>query len=551
MRCRGLVCWMGALTLIPAPGAAQQAPRPAVSREPLWLDPATFVAVAQVWEVLGSPENAIWPGWDASRTPVLVYFPGEQEILLNHPNPPADYVRADGLLPFSRRPADLVWVRSGKTHFDMDGQNTRTEINGVSTLVVADPNSSTRSWLRSLLRASGSPAERAERLKLGTFVDSAYGMMAMVAHEAFHVFQHAQAAHNEVPESWLLEYPTLSVDNNLGVAVEGRALAAALRAKTPAEVEQAAREALAVRLWRRRQLSPNAAAYEDGTEFNEGLAKFVEYALTQALEGRKPVEEMRWVRDFTGFDDLSGPRDALVQALLNTTDGTTVVNNDPFGAAPVRFRLYSSGMAMAALLDRLGMPNWRARIFQPGTTLTGLLAERLGRFDRKAVLKAALATSYAAEQRGRVTRLAADGGVANQALLDSIFKSDPEAPSWRLEIDYAALGKAKAGFGYTPFGTTTLSPDRVIYRLVPISGEIEGGGKFKQGRPTPMLHDSKARTISFRIEGSMPKVDRAGAASLAGFSLPGVKLELLRGAVEVRGDTVVLRLMPADAGGKG
>lgn len=547
MRCREILSFAAALAMMPASGLAQETQRTA-PRPVLRLDPATFAAIAQIWEIIGSPDNPIWPGWDASNTPVLVYFPGEQEILLNHPNPPADFVRADGLLPLTRRPAGKVWVRDGKTQFDMDGQNTRTDINGVSTLVVADTNSNTRSWLRGLMRSSGTPSERDDRLTLRALSGSAYSQMALAAHEAFHVFQHAHAAGKEVPERWLLDYPVLSADNNLGVALEGRALATALRAKTQAEAVAAAREALAIRLWRRRQLPPNAVDYEDGTEFNEGLAKFVEYALTQAVEGRAPIEEMRWVRGFAGFQDMSAPREALIRTLLAVTDGTLVVNNDPFGAAPVRFRLYSSGMAFAAILDRLGAPDWRTRIFEPRTTLTGLLAERLGRFDQKAVLKAALATDEAAKQRARVEKLAADGRVASQALLDSILKADPAVPSWRLEIDYAALGDAPATFGYTPFGTTTLAPDRVIYTLVPISGEIAGGGKFRQLRSSPLLHDGKARTISFRIEGGLPKVDGGGVRSLAGFALPGVTLDLSRGEVQLRGDTVVIRLLPEPGG---
>ncbi|TCM04500.1 hypothetical protein C8J41_1091 [Sphingomonas sp. PP-CC-3G-468] len=531
-------------------GIAEEASkRPAVWQS-LRLDPAIFADVAQVWEVIGSADNPVWPGWNASTTPVLIYFPGEQEVLLNHPHPPADYIRADGLLPLTRRPTARVWVRNGKTQFDSDGQNTRTEINGVSTLVVADTSSNMRSSLRSLLRASGPAAERDDQLTLDALSSNPYKTLAMIAHEAFHVFQHAHAAEKEVSEGLLLEYPTLSVDNNLGVALEGRALAAALRARTTPEVVKAAREVMAVRAWRRRLLPANAVTYEDGTEFTEGLAKFVEYALIQALEGRKPIAEMAWVRGFAGFEDMSGPRATLVQALIDNTDGTNLVNNDPFGAAPVRFRLYYSGMALAAVLDRLGAHDWRTRILRPGTTLTGLLTERLGSFDQQAVLKAALHSNEAAQQRGRVERLASDGRIANQALLTSILTSVPETPSWRLEIDYSALGAPRASFGYTPFGTTTLSPSRVIYKQVRVSGTIETGGKFKQLQPSPLLHDRNARTVTFRIDGGPPKIDvvRASAGSLAGFTLPGVTLDFAYGEVHVRGDTVVIRLVPKPTG---
>lgn len=519
----------------------------------LRLDPAVFVSVAQVWEVIASPDNPIWPGWDASSTPVLVYFPGEQEVLLNHPAPPAGFVPAGDLLPLATPPLDRAWVRNGETHFPSDGQNTRTEINGVSTLVLADTLSNRRSWIRGLLRAAGTPAERSERVTLETLSGDPYAQMAMAAHEAFHVFQHAQAPHKAVTEDALLEYPALSVDNNVGVALEGQALARALRAGSRAEIIQAAREAVALRAWRRERLSADQSAYEDGTEFSEGLAKFTEYALFEALEGRRPLEEMRWVRGFSGFGDMSAQRDALIQTLLDTTDGSRVVNNDPFGAAAVRFRLYSSGMAFAAVLDRLDAPDWRGRIMQDETTLTGLLADHLGAFDHEAVLAGVLAGEEAGRQRRRAETLAADGERANAALLASIFEAEAGVASWRLLIDYGALGGAHPRFGYTPFGTTAIAPGRIIYRQVLISGELEGAGRFRQARPTPVLHDRDARLITFRIEGVLPGIEgpRGVDRSLDGLSLPGLDIALARGRIDIEGDTVVIRLVPDADGTEG
>ncbi|QIG78916.1 hypothetical protein [Stakelama tenebrarum] len=544
----GMLLCAATLVAVPHGAAAQirnSASPPAAQRQPLRLDPAIFAAIAQLWEVIGRSDNPVWPGWDASDTPVLVYFPGEQEILLNHPAPPEGYVRADGLLPIVRPPGERVWVRNGETHFPYDGQNTRTDIGGVSTLVVADTLSNLRGWLRNQMNAPGSPADRGDLLTLEALSADPYRTMGLAGHEAFHVFQHARAPDKEITEAALLEYPVLSVDNNLGVALEAQALAAALRAQDEGEILRAARAALAIRLWRRAGLPQSAIAYEDGIEFTEGLAKYVEYALTEALEGRTPIAEMRWVRGFVGFADMSVQRERLIKALLDVTDGTLVVNNDPYGAAPVRFRLYSSGMAIGALLDRLDTPGWKRRIMEPGVTLTGLLAERLGDFDRDAALKAAMASDDALLQRERVTRLAEAGRAANAALLASILEADPATPSWRLVIDYSALGDADPAFGYTPFGTTTLAPGRVIYRMVPVSGRIPGGGDFQQLHPAPMLHDSHDSTITFRVEGAVPDIAPRPAGTLDGVALPGVTLDLLRGSVSVEGDTVVIRLLPA------
>ncbi|MFC7379841.1 hypothetical protein [Brevundimonas sp. GCM10030266] len=554
-RTRGLRTSLCLLLAVATAGfTAPPQAEPEAQRHSLQLDPAVLVSVAQVWAVIGSDDNPVWPGWNAAETPVLVYFPGEQELLFNHPDPPEGFVPPGDLVPLARAPLERAWVRNGVTHFPSDGQNTRTEINGVSTLVLADTLSNRRSWIRGLLGAPGTPAERGERLTLARLSGDPYSQMAMVAHEAFHVFQHARAPHKAVPETALLTYPTLSVDNNVGVALEGQALARALNAGSPAEAVRAAREAIALRHWRRRQLTPDQIAYEDGTEFTEGLAKFAEYRLTSALEGRTPIPEMRWVRGFQGFDGMAAVRAALIQDLLDTTDGTRVVNNDAHGAAPVRFRLYSSGMAMAATLDRLEAPGWRDRILQDGTTLTGLLAEHLGVFDEAGVLAPVLATEEAARQRARAEQLAETGEQANAALLASIFTAAPDGPSWRLVLDYSALGpEVEPGFGYTPFGTTAIAPDRIIYRQVLISGELAGAGRFRQQRATPLLHDRTARTVTFRIEGAAPTLTgpMATPRALDGLALPGVDFAFRYGRVETEGGVVTVRLLKAPGGSGG
>ena len=196
--------------------------------------------------------------------------------------------------------------------------------------------------------------------------------MGMIAHEAFHVFQHGAAQGKAGNELALTKYPTLSVTNNVGFALEGRLLAAALHEEDRQARRALALKWLAVRDWRRAQLTPSDAAYEDGTEFNEGLAKYIEYRLLQVLEGRDPGEQMKWVRSFKGYRDLSAQRQRMIDMMTRHLDGKVSVNNDPYGASPLRMRLYFSGMAIAALLDAIGDPTWHASILEPDTTLTSL-----------------------------------------------------------------------------------------------------------------------------------------------------------------------------------
>ena len=55
----------------------------------LQIDPQLIAEAAEVWALIAAQENAIWPGWNASETPILFYLPDKQDVLINHPRPPA------------------------------------------------------------------------------------------------------------------------------------------------------------------------------------------------------------------------------------------------------------------------------------------------------------------------------------------------------------------------------------------------------------------------------------------------------------------------------
>ena len=123
---------------------------------------------------------------------------------------------------------------------------------------------------------------------------------------------------------------------------------------------------LAVRRDRRAELSPEAIAYEDGNEFSEGLAVYTELKLAQVLQGRKAPTQLWLAQGFHGLRDVTHMRNSLISKLLESTQGTLNVNNDRYGTAPVRFRLYYSGMAIAAMLDRYDS-DWKDTHFREGS----------------------------------------------------------------------------------------------------------------------------------------------------------------------------------------
>lgn len=260
-------------------------------------------------------------------------------------------------------------MKNGPTLISWDGQNTSKDIAGVRTLVVADTLSNLRNRISSLLEDSRPATEKIQGLRFSDLATNHYDQLALVVHEAFHVFQDQRAESKSANEMMLLNYPVLSVQNNVEVAEEGAALAQALRAQGTAEFRRVAVRWLALRNDRRASLSAAAVEYEDRVEFMEGLANYTEYRLFQVLEGRRPGAAMSWAQGFAGYGDMSAQRERLIEDMLKNTSGQVVVNNDPYGTGPVRFRLYYSGMALGAMLDRLSA-DWKQRILSPDVYLT-------------------------------------------------------------------------------------------------------------------------------------------------------------------------------------
>jgi hypothetical protein len=349
----------------------------------------------------------------------------------------------------------------------------------------------------------------------------------------------------------LLYYPVLSVENNVGFGLEASALRDAIYAKDDVGFRAAAVRWLAIRLDRRRALPARAVEYEDGTEFSEGLAKYTEYRLFQALEGRTPSPELALAQGFSGYRDLSAQRDVLIQQMVRNLRGEVNINNDPYGAAPLRFRLYYSGMAIALLLDRLS-PSWKRDVMAADTTLTALAQAALHATDAElaAALAAARADTAAATLRAAKVRLAAEGRERTIAKLEAIERG----PGTRLVVDYSALGSSRVGLAFSPFGITSVDSARTIFEQVPISATFPDSSTMEQQIARPVLRDTRRRELSFRIEKSVERSDverqtgasfgAAGVPRPSTLRLPGVVLELKRARIAWESGTVRVILLP-------
>lgn len=529
-------------------GLTAQAQPPQPASPALRIDPLMIAQATEIWSVIAQSDNPVWPGWNASDTPLLFYLPDLQDVLINHPKPPDGFRRYTGPVIF---PGAQIHVRDGKTFFDLDGQNTAREVAGTLTLVVADTLSNRRSNVRGWLEDPRPGAVKSAELSFDQLQGNPYDAMCMIAHEAFHVFQGRQAPKKARGEAALMRYPTIAVQNTVGFALEGEILAEALRNGKPEEMRAHAVRWLAVRRERRKNLTADDKAYEDQIEYLEGLAKYVEYRLMEVMEGRTPQPAMAWLQGFHGYADLKPQREKLIRMLEKMMRGDVNINNDPYGASPLRMRLYYSGMGIAVLLDRLGS-NWKKQIFAPAASLTDLVTDAVKPTD--AELDAALTTVKArpgyADLIARKTKLEKEGDEATQKLVKEI----EAGPRSALVVDYSALGDVKPGLSFTPFGILRVDDNRTIYRLVPITAQM-GICTLRQTVPTPMIHDRATKRFTCQLQELVPaskletlfghKAAQGEQIELKDIMLPGMKVQGGNATVKIKDNVVELRLTPA------
>jgi hypothetical protein len=545
------------LVLLLVTGAhASTSPDP-VHPPDLGVSPLLVDAAGEVWGIIARPDNPVWPGWNASDTPLLLYLPGRQDMLIGHPYPTEGFVLYDGPLRF---PGATIWVKNGPTIVEADGQNTAMDVAGVRTLVVADPLSNLRQNIAGLLEDPRPAAEKARTLEFRSLAPDPYDQLALIVHEAFHVYEDKVAPDRGANEMLLLWYPVLSVDNNVGFGLEASALAGALAADDDAAFRAAALRWLAVREHRRALLTASARAYEDGVEFSEGMATYTEYRLFQVLEGRTPPAALEHAQGFHGYRDLSDRRRALVAQMLHHLRGEVNVNNAPFGTAPLRMRLYYSGMAIGVMLDRLS-PTWKHDLIATDSSLTALAndalhatPDELARAWKEARADTLYPRLIAAKQRLR------DEG---QRDAEARVAAIEHGPGTGIIVDYSQLASDKMSLAFTPFGITAVDSVRTIFDQVPITVHFADDSELRESFVLPLLRDAHRRLVRCRLERIVARaeIERLAGAGRVGavvpvpvrLELPGVTLDLKHATLEWRDGTLraVLHPAPAAAGGEG
>jgi hypothetical protein len=305
--------------------------------------------VVQVFE---QAADDLWPGFDLTRRPFLVYRTGRWALLVAAKEAPEGFVAPPASWPPLGRPRWLLpggregWI--GQLVFDVQVGDARAVAVGLPEQKPQIPGVEELSY---------------EAVALG-----------FVVHESFHQYQHERFG--EIPWGREERYPILDGENGALAALEMRVLADALRAMRAGDEEgwtRAARAFVAVRETRWKRASDLVVRFERGLELQEGTAKYVEVvavATAGRVAGESRVEPGRSARECFGEHDAAG----LVLADLQGRLTGGVLSPDDVA----RNRIYPVGATLCLLLDRLD-PGWRRDAERAGAefSLFGMVEDSL------------------------------------------------------------------------------------------------------------------------------------------------------------------------------
>jgi hypothetical protein len=301
-----------------------------------------FAEAAEAWKLLSTYGDPVWPGWGAARIPLLIRS-GEYDLLVGHPSPPPGF----DLLPDVSVADQPVYRYMG--HLVPVPAATAWQVDGVWSVAVP-----TREEFQQAIDA---------QLGKGVVNLDAPNYVRAIVHEAFHAYA-MTAIEGDVPnfgtdvdEGKMIQQLAALPDLDKQQAAEGQALVNALQATDQQGAREAAARFLKLRQTRRAGQDPKTAAYEQTTEWIEGLARYAEIALMlHANQASNAITDPAAAEIWQPFlDQLADP----------------AASPDGF-----RGRYYLLGAGQAFLLDRL-MPDWKTQVLNEKQALEVVLKRAL------------------------------------------------------------------------------------------------------------------------------------------------------------------------------
>jgi hypothetical protein len=376
------------------------------------LDSVDLRTIAAVVTVFRASHDSVWPGYDLSLQPFLVYRPGQWAVVLNPPGDIEGYQPYPASWPQLASPALLKLGATpglvGQLEFDFPVGSTTT---------VAVP------------LADNLPEHALERAR---------SLFAFVVHEVFHQFQRARFG--EVDEPSEERYPILDTGNSARAALEIHILEDAVRAVERRDLAGARRLTglfLAQRRFRWEHASPLVREFERAKELTEGTAKYVETLLVVNLA------VLCRTGAFADADVCPSFRSVTVPGYLHADFESRLTNGALSPADVPRNRIYPTGATMGVLLDFFGV-EWKhqAANLPDSSALADLLALSFPvPASRLESLRSEAERRYDLPQLERRTQTLADAYVREA---DDAIHAFEAQPGYRVEVQLPAAGTSRS-----------------------------------------------------------------------------------------------------------
>ena len=428
-------------------------------------------ALREAMTRLRSAGTEPWPGYDPGTVPVAIHD-GTATFLFGHPAPPAEFQPGAPGTPATSQPGLPPVCTFAGLH---------PAVRANSVALVGDQLTAT--------------------VMLTPEFTSVAATAAIVAHEAFHVYQYQHHPGWGADESQALTYPVTSAPLHHLLLMEMEALEQALSAGgAPDRGALWVRLALDLRHRRHALLPPGATVFEQSIERLEGLAHYVEMHFVAA-----------------------------------SADGAPSHRTLRFGPDDVRRRSYAVGQALALLLDRFDH-TWKARLTQHDTLfLDDMLDQALPLHLQPATIAEAAVAALQARAEGEVEEVARK----REALRASVVTRG----GWRLEV-IAAPADPLRPKGFDPMNLHPLGPAEVLHtrwlRLGNDANTIEVFGEVvTAGAGAHPLFTGIARMTALGLTAAPQITHDADTVTVTG---QGIEATFRHAAVTQTGQTVTITL---------
>ena len=375
-------------------------------------DSADLRTITAAIHTFKASRDSVWPGYDLSLQPFLIYRPGQWAVVLNPPGPIEGY-----------RPYPESWPHLGTAALLHVGA-TPGLVGQLEFDFLVGPLKTVAVPL-----ADNLPEQTRERAR---------SLFAFVVHEAFHQFQ--RAAFGEVNEPSEEQYPILDSENSARAALEIHILEDAVRAVERRDLADARRFTslfLAERRFRWEHASPLVQEFERAKELSEGTAKYVETRLVAIAADLCRTGAFTDTAVCPSFESVTLPGYLQADFESRLTDGTLSPADVP------RNRIYPTGAAMGVLLDFFGVV-WKRQTahLAETSTLADLLAPSIPiAAAGLAALQQEADRRYDLPLLRRRTRSLVDAYVREADAAISAFEKQPGS---RVEVQLPAAGTSRS-----------------------------------------------------------------------------------------------------------